>query len=71
MTTKKFGIDFLVLISFFHNMVRCRTNAVVMYVKRELSNCLFFIETHHYSKKQLIVHGKIDHNIFVMKNEIV
>ena len=42
-----------------------------MYVKRGLSNCLLFVKTHHYSNKQLIVHGKVDRNILVMKNEIV
>ena len=31
----------------------------------------FLLKTHHYSNKQLIVHGKVDHNILVMKNEIV
>ena len=69
--TKKNDIDFLVLMSLFHNMIICTTNTVVMYVKRGLSNCLLFVKTHHYSNKQLIVHGKVDRNILVMKNEIV
>ena len=42
-----------------------------MYVKIGLSNCLFFVKTQYYSDKKLIVHGRVDHNIFVMKNEIV
>ena len=71
MTTKKFDIDLLALIYFFHNMIRCRTNTVVMYVKRGYSNCPRFVKTHYYSDKQLIVHGKFDHNIPDMKNEIV
>ena len=70
MTTKNFDIDFLVLISFFHDMIRCKTNTVVMYVKREFSNCPLFVEIHFYSNKQLIVHGKVDHSILAMKNEI-
>ena len=37
-----------------------------MYVKRLFSNCLLFVKTYEYSNKQLIVHGKVDHNIFVM-----
>ena len=65
--TKKFDIDFLVLISLFHNMIRCTPNTVVMYVKRWSSNCLLFVKTHHYSNKQLIVDGKVDHNIIVIK----
>ena len=70
MTTKHVGSDFLVLISLFHNMVRCTTNTVVMYVKRGFSNCLLFVKTHHYGDKQQI-DGKVDHNILVMKNELV
>ena len=42
-----------------------------MYVKIRFSNCLLFVKTHFYSNKQLIVHGTVDHNILVMKNEIV
>ena len=42
-----------------------------MYVKIGLSNCLLFVKTHYYSYKQLIVHGRVDHNILVMKNKIV
>ena len=42
-----------------------------MYVKKGFSNCLLFVKTHYYSYKQLIVHGWVDHNILVMKNEIV
>ena len=51
--------------SFFHNMVRCGTNTAVMYVKRGLLNGLLFVKTHYYSNKQLIMHGKFNHNIFV------
>ena len=52
-------------------MIKCRTNTVVIYVKRRLSNSLLFVKSHYYINKQLIVHGKVDHNILVMKNEIV
>ena len=68
---QNFDVDFLVSISFFHNMVRCRTNTVVMYVKRGFSTCLLFVKTNYYSNKQLIVHGNVYHNILFMKNEIV
>ena len=30
-----------------------------------------FVKTHYCSNKQLIVHWRVDHNILVMKNEIV
>ena len=66
---KKFDIDFFVLISYSHDIVRCRTNIVVMYVKRGFPNYLLFVKTIYYSNKQLIVHGKVHHNILVMKNE--
>ena len=39
-----------------------------MYVKEMFSNCLLFVKTYHYNDKQIIVHGKVDHNISVMKN---
>ena len=42
-----------------------------MVVKRWLSNCLLLVKLDYYSNKQLIVHGKVDHNMIVMKNEIV
>ena len=42
-----------------------------MYVKIGFSNCLLFVKTHYYNNKQIIVHGTVDHNILVMKNEIV
>ena len=42
---KNFDIDFLVLISFVRDMVRCRTNIVVMYVKRGFPNYLLFVKT--------------------------
>ena len=48
-TTKNVDIDFLILFSFFHDMVRCRTNIVVMYVKRWFPNYLFFVKTNYYS----------------------
>ena len=38
-----------------------------MYVKIWFSSCLLFVKTHYYSNKQLILHGKVDHNILVMK----
>ena len=46
--TKNLDIVFLVLISFFHDMARCRTNIVVMYVKRWFPNYLLF-KTNYYS----------------------
>ena len=51
-------------------MVKCKTNTVVKYVKIGFSNCLLFVKTHYYSNKQLIVHGRIDHNILVMKTKV-
>ena len=42
--TKNVDIDFLVLISFFHDMVRCRTNIAVMYVKRGFPNIYFLLK---------------------------
>ena len=50
-------------------MVRCRTNTVEMYVKRGFSNRILVVKTHYYSYKQLIVHGKVDHSILVMKTK--
>ena len=41
-----------------------------MYVERGFSNCLLFVKTHNFSNKQLIVHGKVDHNILIMNTEI-
>ena len=41
-----------------------------MYVKRGFPNYLFCVKTNYYSNYQLIVHGKVDNNILVMKNEI-
>ena len=38
-----------------------------MYVKIGCSNCPLFLKNHHYSNKQLIVHGRVSHNILVMK----
>ena len=42
-----------------------------MYVKKGFSNCLLFVKTYYYSNKQLIVHGRVDHHMLFMKNEIV
>ena len=43
-----------------------------MYVKRGLSHYLLFVKSNYYSDKQLrvIVYGKVDHSILVMKDEI-
>ena len=38
--------------------------------KRGFSNYLFLLEIIYSNNQQLIVHGKVDHNILVMKNEI-
>ena len=39
---------------------------------KECSQVVYnLLKTHHYSNKQLIVYGKVDHNILVTKNEIV
>ena len=47
-------------------MYNKHSNNVILYN----NNNVLFVKTHHYSYKQLIVHGKVYHNILT-KNEIV
>ena len=65
-----FDTDFLVYF-FFDHMIGHRINTVVMHVRKGFSNCLFFVKTHYYINKQLTVHGKVEHSIVGMKNEII
>ena len=46
---RKIDIGFLVLISFSNDTARCRTNIVVMYVKRGFPSYLLFVKTNYYS----------------------
>ena len=41
-----------------------------MHVKIRFSKYLLFVKTQYYSNKQLIVHGRVDHNILVMKTKL-
>ena len=69
MTTKSFDIDFLVLISLFHNMVRCGPTRCMWKEGSQIVH--FFVKTQYYSNEQLIVHGwRVDHNILVMKTKL-
>ena len=53
-------IDFLVLISFFNNLINFRTNTTVMHMRRGFSNCLLFIKTHYCGNMQRVGMTKLN-----------